>query len=170
MRGEAAAPGTGRVSSVHREEMALGARVVLAPGLAFRPERTPQPPGDHGARRPQDGWSDTRDSALAPTLAALPATGPTTLLTARRSTPRRNPATPRRLARARSASLPCHWPQGPSITEAGGRAHAPSAALATRRPQRAPRRTGRLLRGAGAGRGAGWGHGECCRTPVCFPT
>lgn len=110
------------------------------------------------AGRPQDGCSvcgesrDTRDRELAPTLPAFRPTGPTTLLTTHRSAQHRNLTSPAYL-RAVRAVLPFHWAQWPSITGAGGRACALSAALATARPKPARLKARLPLRGRGQGLG-----------------
>lgn len=85
---------------------------------------------------------DTWDRALAPTLPPSGPARPTTLLTTRGSAQRRNPATPAYL-RAVRTFLSFHWAQWPSITGAGGRVCALSAAIATARPERGSAAEGR---------------------------
>lgn len=117
------------------------------PGWRPAPQGRPHPPTSRApCRRAPSGGSgpegrravgpvckesgDTRDGALAPTLPGFRPPGSTTLLTTRGSAQRRNPASPACLSAVR-ALLSLHWAQWPSITEAGGRACALSAAIAT---------------------------------------
>lgn len=118
--------------------------VVLCPSRSA-PRGRPHPPTPRVPRRrapsggsgpegprvvgPVCGESgDTRKGALPPP--DFRPAGSTTLLTTRGSAQRRNPASPACL-RAVRALLSFHWAQWPSITEAGGRACALSAAIAT---------------------------------------
>lgn len=160
---------------MHSFQPRRGSALSSARGWRSAPRGRPHPPlGLHAAASPRAvgpvcGESgDTRDRALAPTLPAFRPAGPTTLLTTRGLAQRRNPASPACLRTVR-ARLSFHWVQWPSITEAGGRACALSAAIATACPPAGARRGAEGGCCAGAGRGAGRGYGECCGTPVFFP-
>lgn len=123
------------------------AHAVLGPGLAFRPARTPPPAPRASCRSVPSGGSGPEGrravgpvcGELAPTLPAFRPAGSTTLLTTRGGAQRRSPASPACLSAAR-ASLSFHWALWPSITEAGGRACALSAAIATACLERASER------------------------------
>lgn len=120
------------------------------------------------AGRPQGCWSSVRRARTHPPSLPARRVHDPPHHARRYTTP--EPGQSRLPTRRARALLSFHWAPWPSITEAGGRACALSAAIATACTERASaRRRGESGCCAGADRGAGRGHGECCGTPV-FPT